>query len=173
MSFLPIPDVMEPDIYHLTPRLFLERGVRLLLLDIDNTLSPYTVDTATEPLKNWVRQMRDAGLELFLLSNNKGSRPEVFAAALELPFVKRAKKPFPKTARKVMAQLGFTPRETALIGDQIYTDALCAKCCGALAVTVKPIEFSNFWLRLRYWAELPFRRKRGYISTRQKQEETK
>ena len=158
MSFFPIPDLMAADIYQLTPRLFLDRGVRLLLLDIDNTLAPYTVDTAGEPLQNWVRQMRDAGLELFLLSNNKGNRPEKFAAALGLNYVKRARKPFTKTARAVMTKLGFAPGETALIGDQIYTDALCAKCCGALAVTVKPIEFSNFWLRLRYWAELPFRR---------------
>ena len=158
MSLFPIPDVMAADIYALTPRLFLDRGVRLLLLDIDNTLAPYTVDTAGAPLRDWVRQMRDAGLELFLLSNNKGDRPEKFAAALGLSYVKRARKPFTKTARAVMTKLGFTPGETAFIGDQIYTDALCAKCCGALAVTVNPIEFSNFWLRLRYWAERPFRR---------------
>ena len=164
--FLPIPDVMETDIYQLSPRLFLDRGVRLLLLDIDNTLAPYTVDTAGEPLRAWVRQMLDAGLTLFLLSNNKGDRPAEFAAALGLPYVKRARKPFPRTARAVMTELGFAPEETALIGDQIYTDTLCAKCCGVLAVTVTPIEFSNFWLRLRYWAELPFRR--NYVIRRKR-----
>ena len=49
------------------------------------------------------------------------------------------------------------PEETALVGDQIYTDTLCAKLCGFLAVTVKPIAFTNIWLSLRYWTEFPFR----------------
>ena len=57
----------------------------------------------------------------------------------------------------VMAETGHSPGETAFVGDQIYTDTLCAKCCGALAVTVKPLRFTNPWLLLRYWLEFPFR----------------
>ena len=49
--------------------------------------------------------------------------------------------------------------ETASLGDQIYPDTLCAKLCGAYAVTVRPIAFSSFWLKLRYWLEFPFRLK--------------
>lgn len=159
MSAFPVPDVMKDNIYELTPRLFTNRGVRFLLLDIDNTIAPYTVDTATARMTGWVREMQKAGLELYILSNNKGTRPERFAAALGLPYVKRARKPFTKTARTVLAETGHTPRETALIGDQIYTDVLCARRVGAMAVAVKPIEFSNIWLRLRYWLEFPFRLK--------------
>ena len=157
MSVFPVPDVMKDDIYALTPRLFTNRGIRFLLLDVDNTLAPYTQDRVSPRLSGWVERMRQAGLELYILSNNKGDRPARFAGALGLPYVKRARKPFPKTARAVLAQTGHTPAETAFIGDQIYTDILCAKCCGAFAVVVKPIAFSNIWLRLRYWAELPFR----------------
>ena len=154
---LPIPDVMRRDIYQLTPRLFLSRGVRLLLLDVDNTLAPYTLDHASDRLRAWVKRMRGAGLELYILSNNKGDRPSRFAAALGLPYRKRAKKPFPRVALEVLEETGHTPAEAALIGDQIYTDALCAKCCGCLSVVVEPIAFSSFWLRARYWVEAPFR----------------
>ncbi len=153
----PVPDVMKDNIYELTPRLFTDRGIRFILLDIDNTIAPYTVNAASDRLRAWVRDMQAAGLELFILSNNKGTRPEIFSAALGLPYRKRARKPFVRAAREVLAETGHSPGETAFIGDQIYTDTLCAKCCGAFAVTVKPIEFSNFWLRLRYWAEWPFR----------------
>ncbi|MBR1658846.1 MAG: YqeG family HAD IIIA-type phosphatase [Oscillospiraceae bacterium] len=154
---LPVPDVMRDSIYDLTPRMFTLRGIRLLLLDIDNTIAPYTVNEAGSRLRSWVRDMQRAGLELYILSNNKGSRPEIFSAALGLPYRKHARKPFVKTALEVLAETGHTPAETAFIGDQIYTDTLCAKCCGAWAVTVKPIAFTNPWLRLRYWAEAPFR----------------
>ena len=157
MSTWPVPDLMRDDIYEVTPALLRKMGIRFVLLDVDNTLAPYTVDTAGPALREWVRRLRSAGLRCYILSNNRGERPEKFAAALDLPYRKRAKKPSPRAAREVLAELGFRPAETALIGDQIYTDALCARRCGAKAVVVKPIEFSNFWLRLRYWAELPFR----------------
>ena len=157
MSFLPVPDAMRNDIYELAPQHFTERGIRFILLDIDNTVAPYTCGEATEPMKAWVRSMKAAGLELFILSNNRGERPERFAAALELPYRKKAWKPFPKAAKAVMAERGYAPGETAFIGDQIYTDTACAKCCGAFAVTVRPIEFNRFVLRLRYWLEFPFR----------------
>ena len=157
MSVFPVPDLMRETIYELAPRMFTERGIRLVLLDVDNTLAPYTVQEAPEALRAWVKTMLTGGLELYILSNNKGDRPEMFAAALGLPYRKRSRKPFTLTAREIMAERRCAPAQTALIGDQVYTDVLCAKCCGAYAVLVKPIEFNHFWLRLRYWAEAPFR----------------
>ena len=140
------------------PDELLRRGVRLVLLDIDNTLAPYTRQTAGDVLRAWAEAMRGAGLTLYLLSNNKGTRPETFAAELDLPYLKRAKKPSPEAARSIMAELNVSPKETAIVGDQIYTDMLCAHRCGCLAVLIEPIELHNIWLRLRYWAERPFRR---------------
>ncbi len=159
MSFWPVPDAMKGSIYEIAPRMFTNRGIRFIILDIDNTVAPYTVPDASERMKAWVRGLREAGLELFVLSNNRGERPERFAAAFGLPYRKKAWKPFPRAAKEVMAERGYTPRETAFIGDQIYTDTACAKWCGAFAVLVHPIEFNRFVLRLRYWLEFPFRLK--------------
>ena len=157
MSLLPVPDLMLDNIYELTPEALTARGVRFVVLDIDNTVAPYTVDRADAAMRAWVDSLRDAGLTLHVLSNNRGHRPEVFSAALGLPFRKKAWKPFPKQARAVLAEQGFTPAETAFIGDQIYTDVCCAKWCGAHAVLVRPIEFHRFILKFRYWLEWPFR----------------
>ena len=159
MSFWPVPDVMKQSIYEITPRMFTNRGIRFIILDIDNTVAPYTVDTASARMQAWVQGLKDAGLELFVLSNNRGERPEHFAAAFDLPCRKKAWKPFTKAAKEVMSERGYAPKETAFIGDQIYTDTACAKWCGAFAVLVKPIEFNRFILRFRYWLEFPFRLK--------------
>ena len=159
MSFWPVPDVMKQNIYEITPRLFTNRKIRFIILDIDNTLAPYSVSTATDRMKAWVSGMKEAGLELYVLSNNRGQRPEQFAAALDLPYRNKAWKPFPRTAKEVMAERGYRPEETAFIGDQIYTDTACAKWCGAFAVLVHPIELRRFLLRFRYWLEFPFRLK--------------
>lgn len=157
MSLWPVPDLMRDDIYALEPRALSSRGVRLILLDVDNTLAPYTVNEPTQRMRDWVRGMRDAGLEVFILSNNRGERPELFARALGVDFVKKAKKPFTAAARAALAGLGVAPEQAAVLGDQIYTDTLCAKALGATAVLVRPIKFTNIFLRLRYWLEAPFR----------------
>ena len=157
MSLLPVPDLMLDSIYDLTPDMLTDRGVRFVVPDIDNTIAPYTVHEADDAMRAWVDSLRGAGLALYVLSNNRGHRPETFSAALGLPFQKKAWKPFPKQARAVMASQGFAPEETAFIGDQIYTDVCCAKWCGAYAVLVRPIEFHRFILKFRYWLEWPFR----------------
>ncbi len=164
MSILPIPDRMAESIYELSPAEFTARGIRFVILDIDNTVAPYTVHEADGRMIAWVESLRRAGLALHVLSNNRGERPERFSAAFGLPFRKKAWKPFTKQAKAVMAERGFSPRETAFIGDQIYTDVCCAKWCGAYAVLVRPIAFHRFILRFRYWLEWPFRaigRRRG------------
>ena len=157
MSLLPVPDLMLDSIYDLTPDMLTDRSVRFVVLDIDNTIAPSTVHEADNAMRAWVDSLRGAGLALYVLSNNRGHRPETFSAALGLPFQKKAWKPFPKQARAVMASQGFAPEETAFIGDQIYTDVCCAKWCGAYAVLVRPIEFHRFILKFRYWLEWPFR----------------
>lgn len=157
MSFWPVPDIMKTDIYELTPDVFLQRGVKLVMLDVDNTISPYDEDNASQKLVDWAENMKRAGLELFILSNNRGHRPAVFAEALGIEYIGKAKKPFTKAMKMVLAQKKCLPEKAALIGDQIYTDTLCAKCVGALAVTVEPIKFTNIFLKLRYHLEAPFR----------------
>lgn len=157
MGFWPVPDIMKKDIYEIEPGELTNRGVRLVLLDVDNTLAPYTVNEPAQGLRDWARRLTDAGLDVFILSNNKGSRPEIFAGALGVDFVKKARKPFTAAAKKVMSDRGAAPEQTALVGDQIYTDTLCAKRLGAIAVLVEPIKFTNVFLRIRYWLEAPFR----------------
>ncbi len=157
MSLVPVPDLMLDSIYELSPAELIARGVRFVLLDIDNTVAPYTVHGTDARMRAWTDGLRGAGLELFVLSNNRGTRPEIFSGELGLPYRKKAWKPFTRAAKAVMAERGFTPAETAFIGDQIYTDVCCAKWCGALAVLVRPIEFHRFILLFRYWLEWPFR----------------
>ena len=155
---LPIPTLMKHNIYELTPGDVKALGVRLLMMDLDNTLSPYHIHEADEKLCAWVDNMRAAGLELFILSNNHGDRPARFAAQLNLDYINRARKPRTATALGIMAQRGYAPRETAILGDQIYTDVLCAARCGCKSICVRPICISrNPLLAIRYFLEMPFR----------------
>ena len=82
MAARPYPDLMLHSIYELTPETLESLGIRLLLLDLDNTLAKYSTDAPTPELTGWISSLRAAGIEPFILSNNHKHRPEVFGSAL-------------------------------------------------------------------------------------------
>ena len=54
--------------------------------------------------------------------------------------------------------LNISAEKTALAGDQIFTDTLGANLAGVSSILVEPIKFTNVFLRLRYYGEMPFRK---------------
>ncbi len=155
---LPIPDIIVDDIYKISAENLKSRGIRFLMMDLDNTLAPYHIDRATAELVSWIQSLKDEGIELFILSNNHGIRPAVYAEQLGIDFINKAKKPSAVNALNIMYKKGYMPHETGLIGDQIYTDVLCAVRCGITAICVKPIRVShNPLMAIRYFLEFPFR----------------
>ncbi len=154
---LPIPNRAVHDIYELTPDFLRSRNITLLLMDLDNTLAPYSTDEATPALKAWIASMKAAGIEPFLFSNNKGDRPSIFARQLNVDYVKLAHKPKQAVLRQVLTQKSTPIERVCIIGDQIYTDVLCGSIAGAYTVVVRPISLKNPLHALRYAAESPFR----------------
>lgn len=155
---LPIPQIMTHDIYNLSAEDFAEFGIKFLMMDLDNTLAPYHLHEATDELRAWLDSLKNAGIELFILSNNHGQRPALYSKQLGIDYINRAKKPNAKNALDVISRKGYDLSETALIGDQIYTDVLCAVRCNILPVCVRPICISrNPLMAIRYLFELPFR----------------
>ena len=157
MSFLPIADYKFEKLTAVSPEFLKNAGISLLLLDIDNTVSPYREERPTDEFLVWVKQMRESGIRLFFVSNNKGSRPEIFSAATGIPFIKVARKPSRRGLVRAMEAEKASKRETALAGDQIYTDMLAAKRLGITGILVEPIKFTNPFLAIRYGLEMPFR----------------
>ena len=140
---LPIPNRAVHDIYELTPDFLRSRNITLLLMDLDNTLAPYSTDEATPALKAWIASMKAAGIEPFLFSNNKGDRPSIFARQLNVDYVKLAHKPKQAALRQVLTQKSTPIERVCIIGDQIYTDVLCGSIAGAYTVVVRPISLKN------------------------------
>lgn len=154
---LPFPDIKLSSVYELTAEMLKEREITLLLMDLDNTLAPYSAHTPNQALTDWVRSMESGGIKLFILSNNKGDRPKVFGSALNLPNVNRSKKPNTDMLFKVLADYNTAPEHAAIIGDQIFTDVACGVRAGITSIVVKPLSLVNPFFLLRYIAELPFR----------------
>lgn len=166
MSFTPVADHSFNKLTDITPDFLHENGIVMLMMDLDNTVSPYGIYEPDESVMQWVSAMKSAGIELFIVSNSKSDRPDVFASAMDVPFIKRAWKPFTRGVRAAMAAKGRKPSECALVGDQSYTDVLAANCCGVQSILVEPIDLTNPLLAIRYAAEKPFRRNARSIYTK-------
>ena len=147
------------DIYQITGEALARRGFKLLLADLDNTLAPDGVPRPDERRKGWRDDLAAHGVTLFILSNNRHeSRPHLFAEGLDAPYIGHAGKPKTPAFFKAMERVGATREQTAIVGDQIFTDILGGNRAGVSAILVEPIRLAgNPGRYLRYAAEWPFR----------------
>ena len=153
-----VPDYLFDSIYTIDIERLRARGVTLLLADLDNTLIPYSQKMPTQEIKDWRDRLKAAGITLFILSNSrKPGRAKRFAEALGVPYMGHAGKPKSGGFVRAMAQMGVTPSQTAIVGDQIFTDIWGGNNAGVLTLMVKPIEFGTLFRKVRYGVETPFR----------------
>lgn len=158
MAFSLIPTHVCGSIYDIDYRALADRGVKVVLTDLDNTLIPYSQSMPDQRLKDWLAELQTLGLTLFVVSNSRKSRrcPD-FCGELGVPFVRHAGKPKRGGFLKAMEQTGTTPEQCIMLGDQIFTDVLGANRAGVEVFLVEPVEFGTVFRVIRYGIETPFR----------------
>ena len=158
MKFSLIPDYSFNKLTDIAPGFLLDKGISFLMLDLDNTISPYGVTVPDEKILSWAENMRSSGVELYIVSNSKRpNRTEGFADKLGIGYIKAAGKPRPGALIQLMETKELSPEKCAIAGDQIYTDVIAGNLAGVTSFVLYPIKFTNPFLRIRYWAEIPFR----------------
>ena len=79
-----MPDIYLNDIYEITPEMLKERGIKAVLLDIDNTLVTYDDPKPTESVLKWLDALKNVGISAAFISNNHQERVELFNISIEL-----------------------------------------------------------------------------------------
>lgn len=156
-----VPDLYCDDIYCVSPEYLESRGIRAVILDIDNTLVPYEIPEPTDEVRAWLTSLTDAGIGVAFVSNNHPPRVELFNKTLGYPAFPDSGKPFKRACRAAMEALGSTPENTAIIGDQVLTDVWAGRSAKlAYAILVKPIkDKKNLFFRFKRLLEVPILRK--------------
>jgi HAD superfamily phosphatase (TIGR01668 family) len=147
------PDYHIDGVLELTPEFLSSLGITLLLCDLDNTLAPYGGKPPSKALLNWKARLQNAGIDIFIVSNTKRPRAGLFAEQFGVGVIRHAKKPAVDGILNAMQRCGRTPAETALAGDQIFTDILGANRAGVTSVRVRPVSLNNPLYLLRYRVE--------------------
>lgn len=136
--------LFTPDYYVESYRaLDLERlkrhGIRVLVCDIDNTLAAHDEPLPDTQAIAFVRRVRDAGIQVVFISNNKRERVERFAGAVDAKCYPFARKPLKQTYRKMLRELHYAPHQVAVLGDQLLTDMLGANRMHFYTILTKPL----------------------------------
>ena len=157
MPFSLLPRVMTAKLTDISADQLRRWGVKLLMLDFDNTIVPYTTTVPTQEMECWLREMNNLpDIQLCIVSNSHNDRVPKFCRKRGMAVITHAKKPFPKGIRECLAKYGMEPEHAALVGDQIFTDTLGGNAAGINTILVKAIDNHNFWLKARHVLEMPF-----------------
>lgn len=138
MSWLRPDDLVE-HVSDITPEFLARRGLRGLLLDLDNTLIPYGSYEEAAEMAQWAHDLRGAGIKMYLLSNATGKRAAFWLPRLGLEGVGMAGKPNPRAFARAAALLGLPPHQVAMVGDQVFTDTLGGNLAGLHTILVRPL----------------------------------
>lgn len=145
--------LVKPNEYHKTIseidllKLY-EKGKRLILTDLDNTLVGYETAYPTEAIIEFKNKAHDLGMKVIIISNNKEKRVKLFADKLDVEYVFSAKKPLKKNYKRFLKH--FKKEEVVIIGDQIMTDIIGGNRMGFYTILVDVINYNNEQFKTRF-----------------------
>lgn len=142
------PDLsLEGSILQLSTEIIQQYGLKGLVLDVDETLVPFTVDTASPELQQWVEQIR-SHVDLWLVSNNLSEvRIGNIARSLNLPYYLGAAKPSRRKIRAALQAMNLPAAQVGMVGDRLFTDVLAGNRLGMFTIFVEPIVHPDAALR--------------------------
>ncbi len=122
-----------------------ESGKKLILLDVDNTILPWRIETLSQATMDWIEGARRQGLQLCIISNTRHpARVARIAERLGVHFLRGKFKPSPAMYHQALAHFRVKPDEAVMIGDQIFTDIWGANRAGIEAIWVHPLTSKDF-----------------------------
>ena len=134
------PHLMVDSLHQVNAGLLRELGVRGVLVDLDDTLLPAGASALDPASEAWLAGLRPAGFPVAILSNGERERVGALATRLGCQALALSGKPFAPAFRRALRLLGTRPSETAMIGDQLFTDVLGANLAGMVSILVRPLS---------------------------------
>lgn len=121
-----------------------EQNITAFIVDLDNTITEWNSNEISAEMEAWFGLIRAQGFKACILSNNGERRIKSVADRLGIPFIHRAAKPRRGAFRQAISVMGVTADQTAVIGDQIFTDILGGNRAGLYTILVQPLARREF-----------------------------
>lgn len=134
-----VPDVYQKSIYTINYDILYSRGIRCLLIDLDNTIAPITMKNPNKRIKQLFDELKNKGFKIIIFSNSPKGRIKNFKDELNVDYIARARKPFKHKYQKVLDIYKFQEPQIACIGDQLLTDIKGGNKMGLTTILVNPV----------------------------------
>lgn len=119
------------------------RGMRAILLDLDNTITPWRSLEVPDDIAAWIERAK-ADFRLCIVSNtSKMTRLATLKEQLGIEGLGFVSKPW--GMRRAVRSLEVDPSKTVVIGDQLITDVAGGNLIGAHSILVKPVSRDEFF----------------------------
>lgn len=148
------PKIKLERVTDITVEILKKYNITSLILDVDNTLSTHHGQVLTDGLSDWLLYMKENDIFLTVLSNSKEERVKPFAEKINLDYISLGLKPLPFGFRRAMKKFGLKRKQTAIVGDQIFTDILGGNLVGIRTILLTPIKLETTrGFRFKRWLE--------------------
>ncbi len=141
-----VADIYQKSIYVIDYQKLINRGIKCLLLDLDNTLVPPSFHHPTKKVKEFIEELKSQGFKLIIFSNASYQRVKNFKEELGIDACYWVRKPRSKKFLKAMEKYRYDVSEVAIIGDQILTDVLGGNNVGITTILVNRISPKEKWM---------------------------
>lgn len=138
------PKLYVDSIYHIDFNKLIKKGIKGIIIDLDNTITEWDNPFLSAEACKWFNKIKDAGFKVCIASNNSESRVIKAVESLGIPYVAKANKPRRGAFRKAMHMMDTKSTETAVVGDQIFTDVLGGNRLNLFTILVVPINTKEF-----------------------------
>ena len=139
------PNAYLSSVKEITIQFFLENKIKVLILDVDNTLIDYYKNLSDDVIQ-WAKELQGQGIKMYILSNtNKKEKVQKVANELEIPYKLFARKPSKKGFLKIQKESNVEPENIGVVGDQIFTDIIGGNRCKMFTILVDPVTPKDYW----------------------------
>lgn len=138
------PKAYISSLMDVSPEFLAKKRIKGLILDLDNTLVAWKAGVFAPGMIEHLKSYMNMGIKLCVVTNAMNKRVTALVKPLGIPWVARAGKPSRRPFVKALKILGTTDAETAVVGDQLFTDVLGGNRMGLFTILVLPINKREF-----------------------------
>ena len=132
-----IPKSYQKDVFQINYNKLKAKGIRLLIFDLDNTLSLIDKTIPSLEIKKLINHL-SKDFKILIASNNKEGRVKLFCQELNCDYIYSSLKPTKKLYHFVKKKYGLINNQIAIIGDQLVTDIFFGNRCDMYPILVDP-----------------------------------
>ncbi len=134
------PNEIYGSVLEISAKDLADKGIKAVLIDLDNTLVAYrSYQDPPDSIRNWLASLEQNGLRPFLVTNALPKRANFWKEKFGIDGFGLAAKPWLGFALAIR-RLRLKGNQTAVVGDQLFTDILGGNLVGSHTILVKPIS---------------------------------